>query len=232
MITVLGDPFFTTNETPEDNQILRCPKHKLYESTLLQSIHLNGTFIDAGAHWGDTVITMSLFARRIGRNDIRFFAFEPCKSKCDYIESITKLNNLPIKVINTALGDFEGFVKSDGFRPTELGSCAYVRSNYGSPMSMIDSFLEMIGEVGVLHVDVEGWEAKVLMGFQKGLSNVRYPMTIILECWENEISFKRRFSKTPEDDILRQMSKYPRFKRMENIIDEEKNLVFCFDGNT
>jgi hypothetical protein len=60
-----------------DNQLLRCPLHKKYEANLILGCPLNTVFLDVGAHYGDTCLTMALYAKKNERDDIRFFAFEP-----------------------------------------------------------------------------------------------------------------------------------------------------------
>jgi hypothetical protein len=73
-----------------------------------------------------------------------------------------------------------------------------------------------------MHIDVEGWEPKVLRGAHNLLNNAM-SSTVIVECWSSEQSIERGFSNTPEKDILHEMNQ---FNRLSDIIDNERNLVF------
>lgn len=46
-----------------DNQLLRCTKHKKLEANIILTMPKNSSFLDVGAHYGDTVFTMALFAK-------------------------------------------------------------------------------------------------------------------------------------------------------------------------
>ena len=59
-----------------DNQLLRCQKHKRKEAEYLLQLPYGSSFLDVGANWGDTVLTMAIHAKNKCRSDIRFYAFE------------------------------------------------------------------------------------------------------------------------------------------------------------
>ena len=223
MDTVFGHTLHGWSDFP-DNQLLRCPLHKKYEANHILGCPLNAVFLDVGAHYGDTCLTMALYAKKNGRDDIRFFAFEPNARKCKHIKNIAKLNKLPIKVYNACVGDVSGaYAVAYGDWDSRLGCCAFVESNVGKVRTIcLDDILLENRENIIMHIDVEGWEPKVLRGAHNLLNNAM-SSTVIVECWTSEQSIERGFSNTPEKDILHEMNQ---FNRLPDIIDNERNLVF------
>mmetsp|Transcript_17097 Transcript_17097/g.35877 ORF Transcript_17097/g.35877 Transcript_17097/m.35877 type:complete len:349 (+) Transcript_17097:58-1104(+) len=216
----------------KDDQLWRCRKTKKFEASLLSSLPLNSTFVDAGAHYGDTVVTMALYARdTLKREDLRFMAFEPNGRKVEFIEGCVRENGLEgmVKVVQCVLGDktviggarvrrerAEKFCEFDGRTSYELvnkGSCCAdvgresetsmqqkpetvdksmknhcepsksneiddgnsCNSNSSSTYDFrrLDDFYHEIHPLGFLHLDVEGWEARVLVGASSLLSGSR-----------------------------------------------------------
>ncbi len=187
---------------------------------------------------------MAIYARdTLKRGDLKFFAFEPNKTKVEFIEGCVRDNGLEgvVKVVQCVLGDetifggakvrkekAEKFCEFDGrtsYEIVEKGSCCVdvVRESETStkqnsdtddeipPMNQLgrfsnvhelddgescsgssssasssstlrdisydirrlDDFYEEIHPLGFLHLDVEGWEAKVLAGASSLLSGNR-----------------------------------------------------------
>ena len=98
-IEIIGNDFI------KYHQLLRCEKHKIIEGKYLLSLPKNSSFLDIGSNYGDTVLTMALYASNNNRTDIRFFAFEPNKKKSQIIDRVSKQNNLNIKVYNNCVGN-------------------------------------------------------------------------------------------------------------------------------
>lgn len=92
-------------------------------------------------------------------------------------------------------------------------------------MITLNSIKDIIELVGFMHIDVEGWESKVLEGSTDILSNESNKIFIIAECWDNLTSKRLGFSENPEQDILNIINNY-KYTRQEDLIDQEKNLVF------
>ena len=224
MKTILGNELIGWIDFP-DNQLLRCPYHKKYEAGLLLSVPLDYSYLDIGAHYGDTVLTLALYAKKWGRDDIRFFAFEPNKRKCQHIRKIARLNRLNINVYNNCVGNHNNPAIDDGAWDTRLGCCSYREINEcekGTVQTiMLDDKLNEIGNIGIMHIDTEGWEPLVLRGAMDALKKTIY---IIAECWSPEQSIKRGFSGHPEEEIINNINE--RYKRLDDIIDCERNLVF------
>ena len=316
--------------TRKDDQLWRCKRHKRIECDLLLSLPLNSSFLDVGAHLGDTVLTVALRARAIGRTDLRFFAFEPARRKCDFIRETVERNGLKgvVTVVQACVGDVgrEDIVRRiDGARSTryrkdnlvdkydgrvvyvvkggreEAGggntyddddegnddecqnddaddnvlnsgdaansgqredddaaaaaaAAAAVESDASSSSSSssdsddeslrmitLDSMYDVLHPVGFFHLDVEGWESRVLSGASRLLrSVVSSPSTssaccyVVAEVWEERnarigrdgVLTIRGFSPVPIKDIEVVMREHGHFVRGEDIVDQERNLFF------
>lgn len=62
-----------------ENFFLKYRKTKLYEGYLIKHMPTKSSFLDVGAHNGDVVLTMAIYAKNIGRTDIRFFVLNQMK---------------------------------------------------------------------------------------------------------------------------------------------------------
>lgn len=221
------------NDFHHIHSLLRCEKHKTIEGEYVLKMPKNSSFLDIGANFGDTVLTMSLYAKNNNRPDIRFFAFEPNKIKCQFIEKVAERNNLKIKVYNCCVGNLKGFAISDGVRDKFEGSCSYKYNDNGIKILKLDNIKNIITPVGLMHIDTEGWEIEVLRGSHNILNNKKNSFILICEYWSDKISKIQKkkgrayniIRETPRKDILKLINKY-NFKQLEDIIDEESNLVF------
>ena len=245
--TVLGDPvWWDTDSLPlecrlDDGQLRRCRRHKRFEAGLLCEVEEGGAFVDAGAHFGDTAVTMAVRARAEGRKDIRFFAFEPSTLKCRWIEEAAKANGVSVTVVNAAVGDMDRIVKperSGKKRALFDGSMKYEEvegdnssDNEGDDgnvrMVSLDSIVESISPLGILHLDVEGWEAQVLKGANEVLEKSGDRCWIIAEVWEDKDCLRRGVEGGMEKKIEAVMSQHVEFKRREDIKDQERNVVYA-----
>ena len=206
-----------------DNQLLRCKIQKEKESNLLLTLPKNFSYLDIGSHYGDTILTLALFAKKWDRRDIRFFAFEPNKKKCRHIKKIARLNRLNVTVYNYCVGNNSDMVSSDGLWDESLGCCSYIKNDDGDIKTIrLDSIKNQVEPVGIMHIDTEGWESEVLTGASELIYNTIY---IIAECWLPEQSINRGFSDDPERDIIAIMKKYD-CEQLDDIYDCERNLVF------
>ena len=214
-----------------DNQLLRCKTHKQYEGDLLLNMPINSSFLDIGSHFGDTILTMALYAKNNKRDDIRFFSFEPNITKFEHIQKINKMNNLNIICYNCCVGNINGKGEPDGTVNPIFGSCSYkVNNNGNTNIIQLNDIYKVISPVGLMHIDTEGWETKVIQGSSKIFENVDNQFHVIAECWSNEISIMRGFSEDPEKDIITEMKKYNSI-RLNDMVDEDRNLVFKVNYN-
>jgi FkbM family methyltransferase len=156
---------------------------------------------------------MAIHAKKINRTDINFIAIEADKDKCNFIKEMAQLNNVKIKVLCYAIG--KNNIKVNTKLTGKSGSVYYKESVEGLQMVSLDSLEQQLGKIGFIHVDIEGWESEMLLGSDKILKN-NDPI-IILECWCNEDSIKKGFSKNPEQDIVNIMKKYDKYVRMDDM---------------
>jgi len=224
-VTILGDKLKGWTLFP-DNLLYRCPKQKHFQLQHLLQMPINSSFLDIGSHFGDTVCTFAIYAKNNNRNDINFFAFEPNKDKCDYISKISKLNNLNIQIFNNCIGNNNNTVDINRSSDKSLGNCIYEESSNGSIKTIkLDDIKNIIEPVGYMHIDVEGWEPKVLNGAKSILNNKNNKMIIFAECWDNNTSISKGFSSDPEQAILDEI-KNIKYERFEDYIEfGEKNMV-------
>ena len=278
----------------KDDQLWRCRKTKRFEASLLSSLPHGSCFVDAGAHFGDTVITLALYARdTLGRCDLRFVAIEPNQIKAKFIQDTAEANGFDsktLRVISCVLGNetlmggakarkndewckFDGrtsYVKAeqlaeevthvivDAVPPeVETTSCKHKKkkkiddeescssssssSSRSSAqqlldMHQLDDFYDIIHPIGFLHIDVEGWEAKVLTSATKLLTlsdeeatdDEPPPCFILAESFHRKEAQRRgpEFSQTHEEDVVEAMRNLPLFVRGEDVVDGERNLFF------
>ena len=226
MKTVLGDILIGWDNFP-DNQLIRCKKHKIYEADLMMKMPKYTSFLDIGSHYGDTILTMTLHAKNNNRTDIRFFAFEPNISKCKHIKKIADLNDLNIIIFNNCVGNNNNTSKArpSGEWNEQLGCCSYINSVNGTvDIIKLNDIRSQIEPVGIMHIDTEGWEAKVLSGASDILNNTINKMYIIAECWTIEEAIGRGIYNDQEQDIMNKIYS-TKYTRMKDLIDCEKNLV-------
>ena len=132
------------------------------------------------------------------------------------------MNNLNIQVYNNCVGNNNNNVISDGNWDEILGCCSYMENTEGKIKTIkLNDVKDEIKPVGIMHIDTEGWEPRVLSGANKVLINTIY---VIAECWTPEQSVLRGFSDDPERDIINNIK--VKYKRLDDIIDCERNLVF------
>jgi FkbM family methyltransferase len=237
MQTVLGDHLIGAPR----NKIMMLHKykaHKRFEANIIDTLPLNSSYLDIGSNFGDTVLTLAKYAQRINRSDIRFFAFEPNKIKCDYIKKINDLNNLNIKVIESCVGDVNGYSQVNSDRDELSGAVSYktiikeeeaIQNNDVVFRTIkLDDMEKELTPIGFMHIDVEGWEPKVLKGAWNILENKKNKMYMVVEYWSISDSKSRNFSDTPEEDILQEMNKH-NYVRKPDLIDGQTNLVFTMN---
>lgn len=233
MLTVLNDELIGWNNF--DNGLLLAYKyHKEYEAKLLLQLPENFSFLDVGANWGDTILTIALHAKNNNRSDLRFFAFEPNLSKCNYIQDIAKLNKLNVIVFNFCIGNTFGKASNDGVINPEAGATSFKLDDNGNVnIITLNSIKNILMPIGIMHIDTEGWERVVLEGSSEIFNNSTNTIYIIAECWTDDVAAEQVArgrgvgiaTATPENDIINEMAKYNTV-RLDNLYDGNNNLVF------
>lgn len=134
--------------------------------------------LDIGANVGFFSIPASLYC---GSSCV-VYAFEPIAETTEILKNNISLNQLSnIKVINLALGSFEGNIdffidNSDLFEST---SSVIVPKNYSDKRSIsqttLDKFVEVenLGRVNFIKVDIEGAERDMLKGAEKTIKRFK-----------------------------------------------------------
>ncbi len=113
--------------------------------------------------------------------------------------------------------------------PEHSGATSYkIENNNNIKMINLNSINEEFGEVGFLHLDIEGWEEKVLIGSSIILQ--KYNPIIVAEYWSSISGKKRGFSVSARDDIINHMNNYKKYKLFDTIKDGNSNLVFIPNG--
>ena len=225
-VTILNNKIINANKT-DAYQLYRCPKQKIYEAELLLKLPYNYSFLDIGAHFGDTCLTMALYAKNNNRSDIRFFAFEPNHEKCNYIRKICELNHLNICIKQQGVGNENCKIIPHHYKNTTKGTITYNQSDDGQiDMIKLDSIKSQLEPIGFMHIDVEGWESNVLKGSDNIINNQDNKIIIIAECWDSKESIRLGFKEDPEKEILTIMDNFSNYKQQSDLIDSERNLVF------
>ena len=164
----------------------KAPEHEMIEWTLNKFADSDKVFVDVGAHVGTYTWTLAPHFRRT-------YAFEPTVETFNYLSANVLLKGLSRKVDihNIALGNEDGlktfFERStdggtNGFR-LEYDGDAWVGNNqarYMKEIKRLDYF--KITNIGLIKIDVEGYELEVLKGASQTLIDNDYP-PILFESW-------------------------------------------------
>lgn len=136
-------------------------------------------FIDVGANLGQTIL--EAFAIRPWR---RYFAFEPSPAVCAYLELLVKANRLPVEILPWAAGPDarpHGFCAQSTADPSATMAPQGRPGIYSEEMShWVATYpLDLLLDIAplpagmILKIDVEGFEADVLAGATRILTDVR-----------------------------------------------------------
>jgi len=132
----------------------------------------NKDFLDCGAYMGDSAL---IFEREY--NPSKIYAFEPVQDNYRCLLETIKLNNLEkIIPIDKGLGE-----KSCTFNFYPLGFCSYISEDGKAKMEVIsiDEFVnETNPSVGLIKMDVEGFELEALKGAKNTIRNFK-PVLLI-----------------------------------------------------
>ena len=161
-------------------------RYKSYEHALVEwateMIHPSKVFLDIGAHVG----TWSLaFAKKCQK----VHSFEPTPKTFNYLCGNIALNNMDDKIFahNLALADKEGrmpiYKGSEDGGGNSLLPMLDRKPTWMVDVATLDSL--MLTDVGLIKIDVEGFEKNVLQGAQETLKANGYP-TIFFESWVPE----------------------------------------------
>ena len=102
-------------------------------------------------------------------------------------------------------------------------------------MTCLNLILDEINPLGFLHLDVEGWDTYALRGTGVALCGVETTCFFVYDVWY-EMNRKRRHLdlrdadrfRPPYDNVLSPMAEHPNFKRINGIIDQDRNMCLRF----
>lgn len=145
-------------------------------------IHSDKTFVDIGAHVGT-------YSWICGKKAAHTYSFECSPEIFCYLAANIALHGMVDRIspYSCALGDREGSI--DYFLRAPDGGGNGVKSVYPKdtqcktiavPMKTLDSF--HLENIGLIKIDVEGFEKEVLKGAEETLKRSNYPK-ILFECW-------------------------------------------------
>ena len=105
-------------------------------------------------------------------------------------------------------------------------------------MTCLDFVLDEIKPLKCLHLGVEGWGTYVLRGAGVALHSVDDTCFVVCEVWDERDRKRRHISPSgtpivfgpPCDDVLAATAEHSNFERIEDIVDQDKNLCLRFRG--
>ncbi|MBC8430511.1 MAG: FkbM family methyltransferase [Desulfobacterales bacterium] len=169
------------------SQLIFCHEFELEERHFLNAFLRRGDiFVDVGANMG--LFTL-IAAHRVGENG-RVYSFEPTFEICRRLIQNIKLNNLNnVCSRQLALSDVESegllFQSQDGYDAWNsfakpIAGETYIKETV--QCKRWDDFArdnQLLGNVTMMKVDVEGWEARVLNGACEMLSKKDAPVLLV-----------------------------------------------------
>ncbi|MDA9982125.1 FkbM family methyltransferase [Gammaproteobacteria bacterium] len=135
--------------------------------------------INSGAHVGDTCLVLARHLIDSGRQDIRVYGIDPNQSKLDFVQEVADLNGITnLELRRAALSDHTGVAKEDTASPYP-GEWQIVEDveDANVPMIKLDDVFATL-RVGMIHLDVEGFEEKAILGAELIIRN-DFPLFMI-----------------------------------------------------
>lgn len=156
-------------------------KGRFYEEKFLDYIakqKIEGVYIDAGANIGNHTTFFGLFAP-----SSTVLSFEPNPKVYEYLNKNVQSNNLgkKVKTYNLALGDKAGTC-SLIINPLDENGGTKVTDGGDIEQRKLDDFIDQ--KIGMIKIDVEGYEKNVLLGAKKILK--KYIPELFIEITSKE----------------------------------------------
>ena len=126
---------------------------------LIDKLPEDTCIIDAGAHIGDTIIPLS---KECSKKNIILYGIDPDKTKIEFVDQMCKLNNLKnIKTIVGGLSNKNG--KGELIKKEHAGAWKINDKGNDFDIYNIDELFKN-KKISLIHLDVEGYEYKTLLG--------------------------------------------------------------------
>jgi len=153
----------------------------------------NSCIIDGGAHIGDGAIPIAHALQYLGRSDIIVYAVEPSLTKCKFMEKIIKMNKIEnIVILNYGLSkEHNNYSVIYNHKSKSTGGNRYKIDSDGIEFVNLDYLVEkniIKNKIGIIHLDIEGFEYDVLIGASKLLNKYK-PYLSIENLGENDKSY-------------------------------------------
>ena len=137
-------------------------------------------FIDGGACIGDSAFIFEKYY-----NPGCVYAFEPLKENIEYINKTIEMNNLKhIQPVKSALGDKEEEIELS-YNPNDISGTSFIHDNKMSTaketitITTIDKYVKENNiNLGLIKLDVEGYESNVINGAIQSIKQYRPVMLI------------------------------------------------------
>jgi FkbM family methyltransferase len=122
--------------------------------------------VDVGCHVGDTTFKLNNYLTIYNRKDIFIYAIDPNKDKIDFINRIISDNRIKnIKTFVSGISDKNG--TAEEIKQGHSGSWKIKEtSNSTIKIRTLDDICKDVN-VGLVHLDVEGFEYKALLGMSE-----------------------------------------------------------------
>lgn len=148
-----------------------------YETPLLQRVrdlHLQGLYLDAGAHVGNHSVYFSCFC-----DATEVWAFEPAGNTFQCLVANLATNNIKnVFPFRCAIGRSANHAQLISETPNNSGMNRYAEASTGDiPLFSLDQLTAGV-KVAVLKMDIEGFEVPALLGAQQLLTRDR-PVVIV-----------------------------------------------------
>ncbi len=166
----------------------------------LKNKNIQGAIIDAGANIGDSAL---VFSKEFPQNKV--ISFEPTKKNYEICQKTISLNNSNNIIIeNMGLGDKKETCAMDYFGALGVGSYISDKGKEKIEMTTLDNYVKENNlQVGLVKVDIEGFEPNFLKGAKETLQT-QAPV-LLLSIYHNCHDF---FKVKPMVEEIMKNSKY------------------------
>lgn len=193
------------------------------EEKLFELVKDGMTVIDIGANIGELTLN---FAKRVGANG-KIFSFEPSPinfQKCERNISLNENLKNNITLFNLALGEKEGTAYLQTRDEHNLGMNAIGEIGVEVQMKTLDTVVleNKIQKCGLIKMDVEGFELKVLKGAAKTISDFK---PILFMEMNNELLLRQGDSVS---DLLYWLKQH-QYKVVDPVLNESEFLKGHYD---
>ena len=179
----------------------RFKRHEIKEHNLmkdlLKDLDNNSYIIDVGGHVGDTGLYLGLILHKNYKHkNIKVIIIEPDDTKIEFIKKMMYVNNLDnIICVNKGVSNIQGKGKIIPSPITGYKNSGALRITESKKGNFLIDTLDNIckgKKISFMHIDVEGYEYKTLLGSKNILKKCKY-LLIELDNVNKERSQEKQF---------------------------------------